>query len=116
VRRFLIQAAILCIPITLNAQSTDLSNAVSRTSQSSAQQDVSLSGTVSSDAKSFVSDKDGSVWLVSNPERIKNMAGHRAALKCFVRSHPLSLQVISAKPAKTETRYAVNLGDAVFRR
>jgi len=107
---------ILCIPISLIAQSASLNDPMSRTSQTAVQQDISLSGVVSPDAKSFVADKDSTVWAVSNPEMIKNFAGRRASVKCHPGQQPNTMQVISAKPIKAETKYAVNLGDAALRR
>src|SRR5579862_5487206 len=116
-RRILVQAAILALPASVMAQTTLPTEAPHPAiSQASSYQSGSLIGTVSADRKSVVAEGDGSVWGVDNPDVLKGLNGHRVSLKCRMAWPGNTIQVISAKPVKAETKYAVNLGDAAFRR
>ena len=44
----------------------------------------SLTGKISDDGKTFVSDKDGKSWTISNPEAVKGHEGHHVTLKAHV--------------------------------
>jgi hypothetical protein len=108
-KRMLVQAILIILPATLLAQSSTPGHASTRNS-------VTVSGTTSLDGKTLVADKDGAMWSVSNPQALQGMTGRHVVTKCLVAGQDHVLEVISAKPVKSETRYAVNLGDAAFRR
>jgi hypothetical protein len=84
-------------------------------SQAISGESANLIGTVSADGNSVVADRDGSVWGVVNAQALKRLKGHRVSLKYTIASENM-IQVISAKAIKAETKYALNLGDAAFRR
>jgi hypothetical protein len=66
---------------------------------------VTLSGKVSDDGKSFVSDKDNKSWTVSNPDAVKGHEGHEVKIKAHEDAAKNELHVVSVKMKgeKTET-------------
>lgn len=58
---------------------------------------VTLSGKVSDDGKSFVSDKDNKSWTVSNPEALKGHEGHEVKIKAHEDAAKNELHVTSVK-------------------
>lgn len=76
---------------------------------------VTISGKVSADAKMVVSDNNEK-WAVSNPETLTTRTGQQVTVKCRLDLEKNKIQVLSVKPAANETHYAVNYGDAAFRR
>jgi hypothetical protein len=60
---------------------------------------TSVTGKISDDGKSFVSD-DGKTWTISNPEAVKGHEGHHVTLKATTDADKGSVQVISLKMAK----------------
>jgi type 1 fimbria pilin len=83
--------------------------------QSMSGKTVTISGKISDDAKTLVSD-DNVKWAVSNPESLTTRTGQQVTVKCRLGLEKNRIQVLSVKPAANEPRYAVNLGDAAFRR
>ena len=61
---------------------------------------ISLSGKVSADGKTFVSDKDNKTWTVSNPEALKGHEGHEVTLKAHVDEAKSEIHVTSVKMGK----------------
>jgi hypothetical protein len=74
---------------------------------------VSLSGRVSEDGKTLISE-DKERWAVSNPSVLTPHAGRSVMVKCQVSSDQNSIHVLSVKPA--ETKYVATHNDAAFRR
>ena len=60
---------------------------------------VSVGGKISDDGKTFVSDKDGKSWTISNPEAVKGHEGHRVTLKEQVYADKNEVHVMSLKMA-----------------
>jgi len=60
---------------------------------------ASLAGKISDDGKTFVSDKDGKSWTISNPEAVKGHEGHHVILKAHVSADTASVDVVSLKMA-----------------
>jgi hypothetical protein len=58
---------------------------------------VTLSGKVSDDGKSFVSDKDNKSWTVSNPEALKGHEGHEVKVKAHEDASKNEIHVVSVK-------------------
>ena len=61
---------------------------------------VSVAGKISDDGKSFVSDKDGKSWTISNPEAVKGHEGHHVIVKAHVYADKGEIHVMSLKMAK----------------
>jgi hypothetical protein len=59
----------------------------------------SITGKISDDGKTFVSDKDGKSWTISNPDAIKGHEGHHVTLKAHVSSDTSAVEVVSLKMA-----------------
>ena len=57
----------------------------------------SLMGKISDDGKTFVSDKDGKSWTISNPEAVKGHEGHHVTLKAHVSANTDTVEVVSLK-------------------
>ena len=60
---------------------------------------VSVGGKISDDGKTFVSDKDGKSWTISNPEAVKGHEGHHVTLKAHVYADKNEVHVVSLKMA-----------------
>ncbi len=58
---------------------------------------MTLRGTVSDDAKTFVADKDKKSWTVTSPEALKGHEGHHVSIRAEVDSAKKEVRVISAK-------------------
>jgi hypothetical protein len=70
---------------------------------------------VSEDGKSLIG-KNGESWLVENPAALAGHEGQQVRVKCQTSSGSHDMRVVSVKKVATQTKYAVNLGDAAFRR
>jgi hypothetical protein len=69
-------------------------------SDSSAKAATSVTGKISDDGKSFVSDTDGKTWTISNPDAVKGHEGHHVTLKAQADSSKGEVKVVSLKMAK----------------
>ena len=65
---------------------------------------VSVSGKVSDDGKTFVSDKDNKNWTISNPDTVKGHEGHHVTVKAQLDSAKNEIHVTSLKMAKSEMK------------
>jgi hypothetical protein len=61
---------------------------------------MSIEGKISDDGKTFVSDKDGKSWTISNPDAVKGHEGHHVMLKASVDHDKSEVTVKSLKMAK----------------
>jgi|SRR5580692_1442646 hypothetical protein len=73
------------------------------TTQDSTKSDTSkashITGKISDDGKTFVSDKDGKSWTISNPDAVKGHEGHHVTLKANVSADGSAVNVVSLKMA-----------------
>jgi hypothetical protein len=73
---------------------------------------TTITGKISDDGKTFVSDKDGKSWTISNPDAVKGHEGHHVALKAHVSADKGEVDVVSLKMAgdkmKKDTSTAPN--------
>jgi hypothetical protein len=74
-----------------------------------------VSGKVSQDGKSLIG-KNREPWLVANPGALVGHEGQQVKVKCSISSGGHDIRILSVKMVATQARYAVNLGDAAFRR
>jgi hypothetical protein len=81
--------------LSLVAQDTMQNDQMKHTSTKSA----SVTGKISDDGKSFVSDKDGKSWTISNPDAVKGHEGHHVTLKAHVSADKNEVDVVSLKMA-----------------
>jgi hypothetical protein len=58
-----------------------------------------ITGKISDDGKTFVSDKDGKSWTISNPDTVKGHEGHHVTLKAHVSADGSTVDVVSLKMA-----------------
>ena len=61
---------------------------------------TSVTGKISDDGKSFVGDKDGKTWTISNPDAVKGHEGHHVTLKAQADASKGEVKVVSLKMAK----------------
>jgi len=69
-------------------------------SDSSMKATTSVTGKISDDGKSFVSDKDSKTWTISNPDAVKGNEGHHVTLKAQADADKGEVKVVSLKMAK----------------
>jgi pentapeptide MXKDX repeat protein len=61
---------------------------------------VQVTGKVSEDGKTFVSDKDSKSWTITNPDAVKGHEGHHVTLTAHVYADKNEVHVMSLKMAK----------------
>jgi pentapeptide MXKDX repeat protein len=61
---------------------------------------VQVTGKISADGKTFVSDKDGKSWTIANPDAVKGHEGHHVILTAQVDADKNEVNVTSLKMAK----------------
>jgi hypothetical protein len=82
-------------------------------SQPSAKKIV-VTGRVSQDGRSLIGDLH--TWLVDNPKALAGREGRIVKVKCRLYADTTKILVLSVKPGDAQTQYAINYGDAAFRR
>ena len=65
---------------------------------------TTIMGKISDDGKTFVSDKDGKSWTISNPDAVKGHEGHHVALKAHVSADKGEVDVVSLKMANDKMK------------
>ena len=60
---------------------------------------TSLTGKISDDGKTFVSDKDGKSWSIDNSDAVKGHEGHHVTLKAHFSADAGTVDVVSLKMA-----------------
>ena len=60
---------------------------------------VKVTGKISEDGKTFVSDKDGKTWTISNPETVKGHEGHHVKLSAQLSSDKNEVEIKSLEMA-----------------
>jgi hypothetical protein len=61
---------------------------------------IKVTGKVSDDGKTFVSDKDSKSWTITNPDAVKGHEGHHVTLTAHVYADKNEVHVMSLKMAK----------------
>jgi len=61
---------------------------------------VQVTGKVSDDGKTFVSDTDNKSWTITNPDAVKGHEGHHVTLTAHVYADKNEVHVMSLKMAK----------------
>ena len=99
-------AACMLVPVGLMAQDSTAAApaAAPAASQDSMKASTStkaahVTGKISDDGKTFVSDKDGKSWAISNPDAVKGHEGHHVTLKANVDADKSAVEVVSLKMA-----------------
>ena len=60
---------------------------------------MKITGKISDDGKTFVNDKDGKSWTISNPDAVKGHEGHHVVLSAHVYADKGEVHVMSLKMA-----------------
>ena len=69
-----------------------------------AKKTVTVSGKVSDDGMTFMSEKDSKNWKVANPEALKGHEGHQVKVKAHLDADNNEIHVVSVKMAKGEMK------------
>jgi pentapeptide MXKDX repeat protein len=65
---------------------------------------VHIVGKVGDDGKTFVSNKDGKTWKVSNPDALKGHEGYEVSVRAHVDADKDEIHVTSVKMLKNEMK------------
>jgi hypothetical protein len=104
--------SLLVVALLLPGAAAGQSNSQSKSAKLKAS---TISGKVSPDGKSLTA-KSGEPWSVANPAMLTGHEGQKVQVKCQLSSGDHNIRVLSVKTVAMQTKYAVNLGDAAFRR
>lgn len=105
-------AAVLAVSATVAGQE----KAASQSDHASiSAKPLTVSGRVSADGKTFLTDID-SEWMVSNPDVMKGQEGRVVRVKCYVDTEKNSIKVLSVRRDEGESNYASRNTDSAFRR
>jgi hypothetical protein len=94
----LIFALSLLTSLSLMAQDTTTKDPT-KSEASTSTKSASITGKISDDGKTLVSDKDGKSLTISNPDAVKGHEGHHVTVKAHVSSDKTSVEVVSLKMA-----------------
>jgi len=64
---------------------------------------LTISGKISDDGKTFVSDKDSKSWTVSNPVSLKGHEGHQVTVTANVDADKSEVTILTVKMIKTDS-------------
>jgi hypothetical protein len=106
------------MPVTALAQhSSKAAEAKPAGSKSSnvATKAVTLSGQVSLDGRTLVSEEND-IWSVGNPNVLAGHEGQQVLVKCQVSPDKNEIHIFSVKVAMKELKSAANKSDSAFRR
>ncbi len=103
-----------CMAVALPAQTQQTSDTAAPTNNF-AKHPVTFSGEIGPDGKTFVSDADHRIFLISNPETLRDISGQHVTLRCKLDDAHNNLQVLRVKVFSPQQSSA-RLGDAAFRR
>jgi hypothetical protein len=89
----------LVIPLTAFTQYGNQGGMSQQTSttEKAATKAVTLSGKISDDGKTFVTDKDNKSWTISNPDAVKGHEGHEVKVKAHEDTAKNEIHVVSLK-------------------
>jgi hypothetical protein len=73
------------------------------TTEKAATKVVTLSGKISDDGKTLVSDKDNKSWTISNPDAVKGHEGHEVKVKVHEDADKNEIHIVSVK-MKSESK------------
>ena len=99
-KKLMILGFALVLAMSAAAVAQDSMKPDSTKSDSSMKATTSVTGKISSDGTSFVSDKDGKTWTISNPDAVKGHEGHHVTLKAQADASKGEVKVMSLKMAK----------------
>lgn len=105
---------ILCAFPVRAGQHNDSAKQDSNLLQKSSKKTITISGTVGSEGKTLVSDRDNSIWKVVNPDAIRGSEGRRVSVKAY--ANPKSSEINVTVVRLREERTTPKLDDAAFRR
>ena len=72
-------------------------DASNNSAEKSAAKAVTLSGKISDDGKTLVSDKDNKSWTISNPDAVKGHEGHEVKVKAHEDAAKNEIHIVSLK-------------------
>jgi hypothetical protein len=117
---FVLLTVALLMPVSALGQDTAKPDTATRDSvhnPPTLSKPAKIAGKVGEDGKTFTSSKNY-LWLVTNPEILKDFVGQLVKVKCQFSQAPDTneIRIISVKMIQSEINYVANKGDAAFRR
>jgi len=85
--------------LSLVAQDTTKQDNNMKSEASTSTKASNITGKISDDGKTFVSDKDGKSLTINNPDAVKGHEGHHVTLKAHVSADKTAVDVVSLKMA-----------------
>jgi membrane protein implicated in regulation of membrane protease activity len=108
-------AALLLLPATAAAQHSSKAAEGKPGDSKSSKKAVALTGRVSLDGQTLVSEKD-EIWTVDNAAVLTGLEGRQVVVKCQVLPSKNQIHVFSASTHIPDMKDAANRGDSAFRR
>lgn len=111
----LLIAFLICLPLVAKAGQNGRQAQERDTTGKMSGKLASISGKVGSDGKILTADKDGKIWMVSNPEALSGINGLHVRLRARVDAALRQIQIVSVS-AIAENWAGTKFGDAAFRK
>lgn len=111
----ILSAVALLIPSVSLGQHSSKAAESKPASPKASKQAITISGQVGLDGKTIVSDRD-EVWMVSNPEVLKELVGKQVLVKCMMQPDKNAIQVLSLRTGFRSVKYSASHSDSAFRR
>lgn len=108
-------AAALLTPLAALAQHSSKASEVKPVTSNNTVKAVTLSGQISLDGKTLVS-QENDIWTLSNPDVLAGHEGQWVSIKCQLQAGKSQIHVLSWKPALMEVKSVANKNDSAFRR
>jgi membrane protein implicated in regulation of membrane protease activity len=106
-------AILLLLAATVVAQ--DKTKPEKTTTQGKSAKAASVTGTVSLDGKTLVSDEDN-MWTIDNTDALKGHEGQHVTVKCQIDTGKHAIHVLFITPEREGMKQAAKIGDSAFRR
>ena len=98
-KKFLTILFALTLMTALGLAAQDTTAKPDQTKSDTSMKAAHVTGKISDDGKTFVSDKDGKTWTIANPDAVKGHEGHHVTLKGQVSADKTEINVDSLKMA-----------------
>lgn len=99
----------LTVLISLSGWAQSTTPSTQKSSTTTVSKAMNITGTLSSDGKTFVADKGNKTWTIDNPTAVKADEGHHVSLNATENTSKDTLHVNSAKMvAKSKTSSSNN--------
>ena len=102
-KKFILSAFAVALLMSVGALAQDTTKQDTMKSEKMSAKTMGVSGKVGDDGKTFVADKDGKTWKVSNPDALKGHEGHHVRVKAQADADKDEINVSSVKMLKAKS-------------